>query len=238
MTSLGTKLNHSLMKAVLIGGLTAAGTFVLSPGTALNPVALGAYHIEAVVPLVAATGLILAGSSVATDFILPMIQKEVSAGNPELLKMENVVLSPIVIGGVSFALLSLLSPETKISFLPEAPALGTHVYTLLSPIAPATPMKWSVATVPSSISLQRERERVALKLRQTAKRHLPQVPVQATMTNEPILTPQTALTQVQIPDEARNIIFAALTPASSLIVSDLGLGSETGKGTEFIVQAK
>ncbi len=128
--------------------------------------------------------------------------------------------------------------ETKISFLPEAPALGTHVYTLLSPIAPATPMKWSVATVPSSISLQRERERVALKLRQTAKRHLPQVPVQATMTNEPILTPQTALTQVQIPDEARNIIFAALTPASSLIVSDLGLGSETGKGTEFIVQAK
>ena len=112
MTSLGTKLNQSLMKAVLIGGLTAAGTFVLSPGTALNPVALGAYHIEAVVPLVAATGLILAGSSVATDFILPMIQKEVSAGNPELLKMENVVLSPIVIGGVSFALLSLLSPES------------------------------------------------------------------------------------------------------------------------------
>ena len=45
-----------------------------------------------------------------------------------------------------------------------------------------------------------------------------------------------ALDRLSLPDHIRRRISELLTPGSSLIVSDAGLGRETGKGTDFIVQ--
>jgi hypothetical protein len=45
------------------------------------------------------------------------------------------------------------------------------------------------------------------------------------------------LDRVAIPQEALDRISALMSPGASLIISDLGLGPETGKGTDFIVLA-
>jgi hypothetical protein len=45
-----------------------------------------------------------------------------------------------------------------------------------------------------------------------------------------------ALDRVDVPADIRAYISDLLTPGSSLIISDAGLGRETGRGTDFIVQ--
>ena len=47
-----------------------------------------------------------------------------------------------------------------------------------------------------------------------------------------------ALDRVTIPQEAIDRISELLTPGSSLIISDEGLGRETGRYTEFIVETR
>lgn len=47
--------------------------------------------------------------------------------------------------------------------------------------------------------------------------------------------PVSVLDRVSIPEAVRHRVEAALTPGSSLIVSDEGLGRETGRGTDFVV---
>jgi hypothetical protein len=50
--------------------------------------------------------------------------------------------------------------------------------------------------------------------------------------------PQTAtqaLDRIQIPQEAIDRIGEILSPGASLVISDQGLGPETGEGTDFIV---
>ena len=52
------------------------------------------------------------------------------------------------------------------------------------------------------------------------------------------LPPQTAaqvLDRIQIPQEAVDRIGEILSPGASLVISDQGLGPETGVGTDFIV---
>ncbi|MEO1200821.1 MAG: peptidoglycan-binding protein, partial [Pseudomonadota bacterium] len=49
------------------------------------------------------------------------------------------------------------------------------------------------------------------------------------------MTPGIALDRVVMPDAVRERLSLLLTSGSSLIVSDRGLGPETGKGTDFIV---
>lgn len=44
------------------------------------------------------------------------------------------------------------------------------------------------------------------------------------------------LDRIEIPDDVRQRINTLLVPGSSLVISDAGLGRETGKGTDFIVQ--
>jgi hypothetical protein len=47
-----------------------------------------------------------------------------------------------------------------------------------------------------------------------------------------------ALDRVTIPQEAVDRIAELLTPGSSMIISDEGLGRETGRYTEFIVETR
>jgi hypothetical protein len=47
--------------------------------------------------------------------------------------------------------------------------------------------------------------------------------------------PNAALDRITIPENALTRINALMSPGASLIISDLGLSYETGKGTDFIV---
>ena len=51
----------------------------------------------------------------------------------------------------------------------------------------------------------------------------------------PAQTPQEALARIEIPQDVSDQISALIVPGSSLVVSDMGLGEETGEGTDFIV---
>ena len=48
-------------------------------------------------------------------------------------------------------------------------------------------------------------------------------------------TPQEALARIEIPQDVIDQISQLIVPGSSLVVSDQGLGPETGSGTDFIV---
>ena len=47
---------------------------------------------------------------------------------------------------------------------------------------------------------------------------------------------ETALSRISLSATIRRRISDLLTPGSTLVISDHGLGRETGKGTDFIVQ--
>ena len=51
------------------------------------------------------------------------------------------------------------------------------------------------------------------------------------------VTPQEVLARIEIPQDVIERISQLIIPGSSLIISDHGLGEETGVGTDFIVVA-
>ena len=54
----------------------------------------------------------------------------------------------------------------------------------------------------------------------------------------PPQTPAEALARIEIPQDIVARISELMVPGSSLIVSDQGLGEETGEGTDFIVVSR
>ena len=106
---------------------------------------------------------------------------------------------------------------------PEQP-LGTHVFTALGLTDNGTRMRWNVMSMPTE-------PRPVITPKIGSKGHFEARPV------EPYV-PQTAaqvLDRIQIPPAAVDRIAEILTPGASLVISDQGLGSETGEGTDFIV---
>ncbi len=57
-----------------------------------------------------------------------------------------------------------------------------------------------------------------------------------TLKDAPVTDMTSALDRFDLPEDIRERISDMLTPGSSLIISDAGLGRETGKGTDFLVQ--
>jgi hypothetical protein len=51
----------------------------------------------------------------------------------------------------------------------------------------------------------------------------------------PPQTPAEALARIEIPQDIVARISELMVPGSSLIISDHGLGDETGEGTDFVV---
>jgi hypothetical protein len=105
---------------------------------------------------------------------------------------------------------------------PEAP-LGTHVFTLLSDADEAT--RWNLMTIPTDAGYASDYPR-----RRRGREPVAEI--------KPLKAPSTAaeaLDRIQFPKEAVDRISELLIPGSSLVVSDDGLGRETGRGTEFIV---
>jgi lipoprotein-anchoring transpeptidase ErfK/SrfK len=97
--------------------------------------------------------------------------------------------------------------------------LGTHVYTALAVNDDNTTLRWNVMTMPNGNAARRP-------ARKGEKVELPAGP--ASNAGE-------ALARVNIPPEATALISELISPGASLIISDQGLGPETGVGTDFIV---
>lgn len=106
--------------------------------------------------------------------------------------------------------------------------LGTHVFTARADKDDVNAFRWTVISLPTSTrSVRRiEDEHPRRKRNAVAAEESAYVPA---------TSPSEALDRLTIPPEAMERIAAALAPGGSLVVSDQGLGQETGRGTDFIV---
>jgi lipoprotein-anchoring transpeptidase ErfK/SrfK len=113
---------------------------------------------------------------------------------------------------------------------PDEP-LGTHLFTALEGHDDGT-MRWNVA------SLATDRLVKPGKYQMTYTRRGEQLRVQLAAPDYETLSPRdpnAALDRITIPQDALARINELMTPGASLIISDLGMSHETGKGTDFIV---
>jgi hypothetical protein len=108
---------------------------------------------------------------------------------------------------------------------PDQP-LGTHVYTALALKDDNTTLRWNVVSMPGSGASPAKKAEKTEK----GKRGEPVVATPAPTSNA-----TAALDRINIPQDALDRISELMSPGASLIISDQGLGPETGKGTDFNV---
>jgi len=111
---------------------------------------------------------------------------------------------------------------------PEQP-IGTHVYTAMELKDGA--MRWTSVTIPSGYP----REVSSVDRGNKRGRVLARAETTGSIVQLPPSDAANALERFDIPPEALDRLATMLTPGSSLIVSDNGIGGETGRYTDFIV---
>jgi hypothetical protein len=109
---------------------------------------------------------------------------------------------------------------------PDQP-LGTHVFTAME--VADNGMRWNLISVPTEPAASTEQR--------DARKKSKEAPAPAVRVKPPTSAAQ-ALDRIEIPTEAVDRISEILIPGSSLVVSDEGLGRETGRYTEFIVLSR
>ncbi len=104
---------------------------------------------------------------------------------------------------------------------PEEP-IGTHVFTVMEGSA----VRWSVVSIPEeSTSAESTKDRKAPKEQRV------EIAPSVSSSN----SANAALDRIEIPQDAVEQISELLTRGSSLVISDYGISSETGRDTDFIV---
>ncbi len=116
---------------------------------------------------------------------------------------------------------------------PDQP-LGTHVFTALNYLPDHSTLRWTVTSLPGTSSSE-EVERWKYVRDAYGRPHRVRVEERVEESQPPPETPQQALARIDIPQDIIDQISRLIVPGSSLIVSDQGLGPETGSGTDFIV---
>jgi lipoprotein-anchoring transpeptidase ErfK/SrfK len=114
---------------------------------------------------------------------------------------------------------------------PDQP-LGTHVFTALGVKDDSTTLRWNVMTMPGGGSSPAKKPESGKKA-EPGKKSDASKRVEAPAL--PASNASEALNRVNIPQDALDRISMLMSPGASLIISDKGLGPETGKGTDFIV---
>lgn len=117
--------------------------------------------------------------------------------------------------------------ETPVTIAPSDRPLGTHVFTARADKDNAGTLRWSVVSLPTPLRTASLDEDMPRRRRGAATDAAPALP--------PPSSPAEALDRITIPPDALQRITAALAPGGSIVVSDHGLGGETGRGTDFIV---
>jgi hypothetical protein len=112
-------------------------------------------------------------------------------------------------------------------------AFGTHVFTAMAYLDDGATFRWNVVSFPGEPP---KAKRDADNDRRATRRGQREEPVAKALGDlPPPQTPAEALARIDIPQDAIDRISALMVPGSSLVVSDQGLGEETGEGTDFIV---
>jgi hypothetical protein len=119
---------------------------------------------------------------------------------------------------------------------PEQP-LGTHLFTAIEQNPDGISFRWLSVTMPNEHTAKKKKTEVVHYV--TVKGHkVRKVEKVAEPAPAPAATAAEALERIEIPEGAREHISALMSPGASLIISDQGLGSETGTETDFIVLTK
>ena len=116
---------------------------------------------------------------------------------------------------------------------PDAP-LGTHVFTALEFTGPErTILRWNVVSLPGKppkhVRYVEERRDRHGRVRQR------EIEEERAGDTPPPQDPAQVFARIEIPPEVRDAIAQMIIPGSSIIISDQGLGDETGEGTDFVV---
>jgi hypothetical protein len=110
-------------------------------------------------------------------------------------------------------------------------AFGTHVFTAMAYLDDGSTLRWNVLSFPGEPpKAKSDNDRRATR---HGRRDEPVVRSLGDL--PPPQTPAEALARIDIPQDAIDRISALMVPGSSFVVSDQGLGEETGEGTDFIV---
>lgn len=119
--------------------------------------------------------------------------------------------------------------ETPVTIASSDRPLGTHVFTVRTDKDDPETLRWSVVSLPTPTRMARGED-------ETPRPRNRKSPVAIEIV-APLLasTPEEALERITIPDDAMRRLASALAPGGSIILSDQGLGNETGRGTDFIV---
>ncbi len=114
---------------------------------------------------------------------------------------------------------------------PDQP-VGTTVFTAMNYLDDGATLRWNVVSFPGE---RPKVKRVAEADRRSPRRGRYEEPAKASGELPPPQTPAQVLARIDIPQDAIERISELMVPGSSLVVSDQGLGDETGEGTDFIV---
>jgi lipoprotein-anchoring transpeptidase ErfK/SrfK len=105
--------------------------------------------------------------------------------------------------------------DVPVTFEQPERSLGTHVFTALAMKEDDATFRWNVVSLPSGGRKIEKGKKVEWSV--------------------PSSTAAEALDRITIPTEALERISPLMSAGASVIISDKGLGPETGKGTDFIV---
>ena len=112
-------------------------------------------------------------------------------------------------------------------------AFGTHVFTAMAYQDDGATLRWNVVSLPGELPKAKREAANDRRIARNGRREEPVVKPVGEL--PPPQTPAEALARIDIPQDVIDRISAMIVPGSSLVVSDQGLGEETGEGTDFIV---
>jgi hypothetical protein len=121
--------------------------------------------------------------------------------------------------------------EAPVTIARPDETLGTHVFTALEAKGDGT-MRWNVASLPTEQLVKKGKYLMTTTARGEKLRKELAAPAHQVI---PPGDPSAALERITIPEDTLMRITELMTPGATLIISDLGMSYETGRGTDFIV---
>jgi hypothetical protein len=121
--------------------------------------------------------------------------------------------------------------ETSVEIADADRPLGTHVFTAMALSGEGAPARWTVVTMPP----ERVRVKRAEPARHGKRADRGKVVEIAGADPRPVTTAAEALDRVSMPRDAVDRISELMSVGASLVISDQGLGPETGLETDFVV---
>nr|WP_325610238.1 L,D-transpeptidase [Pseudorhodoplanes sp.] len=125
--------------------------------------------------------------------------------------------------------------SAPVSFKDDKANFGTHVFTALAKNGNDRDVRWIAVSMPPELpKVEKPRTRIEYD-RRGRPIEVPVKPVGKAPAPLPSLSASAVLDRIEIAPEVADRISEYVTPGASLIVSDHGLGHETGLYTDFIV---